>query len=361
MERSDAEERGAQSRSIRIGSRLVGEGEPVFVIAEAGINHNGSLDMARSLIDVAAEAGCDAVKFQKRSVSDILTREAYDKPYANGGNSFGRTYGEHRERLELRGEDYIVLRDYARERGILFMASAWDPLSAVFIDSLEVPAHKIGSPDLTNLPLCSRIAGFGKPVILSTGMSELWEVDAAVRTIRELNPDLLLMHCVSLYPTPFEELRLGCIPMLRERYGAIVGYSGHEQGWHAVLAAVALGARVVEKHITLSRSLKGGDHNFSLEPQELAAMVQQIRQTEAALVGNEKYLLPGEVPFRRKLGKSLTTRMPIPKGTALTPDMLTCKSPATGVSPLLFGRLIGRPVLHDLDADTVIRREDIAL
>lgn len=347
--------------SIQIGSRSVGEKEPVFVIAEAGVNHNGSVDLAKKLIDAAADAGCDAIKFQKRSVRELLSCGAYEKPYANGGHSYGRTYGEHREQMELSLEAYLALREHARGRGILFMASAWDHVSADFIDSLDVPAHKIGSPDLTNLPLCQHVASLGKPVILSTGMSHQWEVDAAVETVRRSNPALVLLHCVSIYPTRFEEARLGCIPGLRERYRLHVGYSGHEPGWHAVLAAVALGARVVEKHITLDRQMKGGDHCFSLEPQELRAMMQQVREVEAALAGSDKDLLPQEIPFRRKLGKSVTTRVAVSKGTTLTPEMLTCKSPATGVSPTMFERIIGKTVIRDIDADTVLRREDITL
>lgn len=349
------------STTIRIGNRSLGEGHPVFVIAEAGINHNGSLDTARRLIDAAANAGCDAVKFQKRHVRALLSRDAYDQPYANGGHSYGRTYGEHRERLELPAEAWWLLRDHARARGIALMASAWDLESADFVDSLGVPAHKIGSPDLTNLALCRRVAGFGRPVLLSTGMSDQWEVDRSVHAIREINPELVVLHCVSIYPAPYAELRLGCIPELRERYGLPVGYSGHELGRHAVTAAVALGARVIEKHITLDRSLKGGDHRFSLEPEELAAMVREVRELEAALGGGERRLLPEEVPFRRKLGKSVTTRVRVEKGTRLTAEMLTFKSPATGWSPLLLERLIGRPVVRDIAADRVIEQGDVAL
>jgi hypothetical protein len=192
--------------NIRIGDREVGEGRPVFVIAEAGINHNGSLDTAMSLVDAAADAGCDAVKFQKRTPRAMLSREAYDKPYKNGGNSYGRTYGQHRERLELGREEYFALHAHARNRGVLFMASAWDHPAVAFLELLDVPAHKIGSPDLTNLPLCAHIAALEKPVFLSTGMSEQWEVEAAVRVIHKLNPRLMLLHCVSMYPAPFEEL-----------------------------------------------------------------------------------------------------------------------------------------------------------
>ncbi len=344
---------------VRIGEKQIGPGHAAYVVAEAGINHNGSRDTALRLVDVAAEAGCDAVKFQKREIRSLLSREAYEAPYL-GRNSYGRNYGEHREKLELTPEDYSAIRDHARSRGLHFLASAWDSASASFVDSLGVPAHKIGSPDLTNLPLCAQIAAFDKPVLLSTGMSELWELDAAVRVLRDRNSRLVLLHCVSIYPAPHADLRLGCIPMLRERYDLPVGYSGHEPGWHAAIAAVALGACVIEKHFTLDRSMKGGDHGFSLEPAELRAMVAQIRETEAALVGQEKFLLAGEIPFRKKLGKSVTTRVRVPKGAVLTQDMLTCKSPATGLSPVLFHHLLGRRTKREIGPDTVIGKEDVA-
>jgi sialic acid synthase SpsE len=346
---------------VRIGERLVGKGHPVFVLAEAGINHNGSVDLARRLIDVAADAGCDAVKFQKRTVRALLSREAYERPYTNGGHSYGRTYGEHRERLELSEAQHTLLSNHARNRGIIYLASSWDHGSADFVDSLQVPAHKIGSPDLTNMPLCAHVAGFGKPVILSTGMSDPTEVGAAVRHIQKINDQLILLHCVSIYPTPPEDVRLGRMAVLRKRYDVPVGYSGHEMGWHAVIAAVTLGACLVEKHITLDRTMPGGDHVFSLEPKELHQMVVEIRETEAMLSRQDKPLLDAEIPYRLKLAKSVTTRISVSKGTMITADMLVCKSPATGVSPYQIDDLIGCRAKRDLEANAVIHREDIAL
>ncbi len=348
-------------QSILFEDREVGKECPAFIIAEAGINHNGRLDTALELIDAAAEAGCDAVKFQKRSVHALLSREAYEKPYDNRGHSYGATYGQHRERLELSHDDYRRLHHYARTRGITFMASPWDPESAEFVDELGVVAHKIGSPDLTNLDLCRQIAGYGKPVILSTGMADRWEVDAAVEVIGEINPQLILLHCVSIYPTPPEEIRLGNIRTLAERYGVPVGYSGHELGWHVVGAALALGACVIEKHITLDRTMTGGDHGFSLEPDELARMVQHVRETQAALSRSDKPLLDAERPFREKLAKSVTTRVPISKGTRITEDMLVYKCPATGVSPTRVLDLVGQTVSRDLEADTVVRTSDLSM
>ncbi|MCZ6666539.1 MAG: N-acetylneuraminate synthase family protein [Gammaproteobacteria bacterium] len=345
--------------AIRIANREIGRGNPVFVIAEAGNNHNGSIDVALRLIDEAAAAGCDAVKFQKRSVRALLSREAYDEPYDNRERSFGRTYGEHREFLELTDDEFATLRDHAAQRDIVFMASCWDEVSADFLENLDVPVHKIGSPDLTNLPLCRRVASFGKPVLLSTGMADESEVDAAVKTITAVNSQLVLLHCVSIYPTPPAEARLGRIARLRERYRLPVGYSGHERGWHILTAAVALGACVVEKHMTLDRTMVGSDHGFALEPADLASMVGQIREVEDALAKSDKQLLKAELPYRRRLGKSVATTRPIARGTILTADMLTCKSPATGLSPARIDSLIGAQAARDLDGDAIIQLDDV--
>jgi sialic acid synthase SpsE len=347
-------------RRIRLG-REIGNGAPVFIVAEVGINHQGSLKIAKRLIKVAVEAGADAVKFQKRCIKNILTREMYQRAYPNGGNTFGATYGEHREALELSEADFKELKRYAQKMGIIFFASAWDEESADMLERLDVPIYKIGSPDLTNLPLLRHIAKKGRPVILSTGMSEMWELEEAVQTIMQHNTQLALLHCVSAYPAEFEDLRLRCIPMLSERFGLPVGYSGHERGWLAAVAAVTLGACIIEKHITLDRRMKGSDHAFSLEPDELKEMVQNIRIIEKALNGCEKYLLSKEIPFREKLGKSLVTRCKIPKGTILQSDMLTCKSPARGISPLMFNKVIGSRIVCDLEDEAILTKEDIMM
>src|SRR3989304_931334 len=347
--------------SIKIGRRVVGDGERVFIIAEAGINHNGSLEIAKKLVDAAVDAGVDAIKFQKRDVKSMLTKSAYEKPYTNGGNSFGRTYGEHREKLELSEADFYELKRYADEKGIIFFASPWDEKSADLLDTLDVPVYKIGSPDLTNIPLCTYIAKKGKPIILSTGMSEMWEVEEAVKAITKYNSQLILMHCISMYPAPFEELRLNCINILQSKFGVPVGYSGHESGWVATIAAVSLGALVVEKHITFDRNMKGGDHKFSLEPLELKEMVTNIRNVERSLIGFDKYLLQGEIPFRQKLGKSIVLRKKVKKGTILKKDMLTCKSPAEGVSPMMIENIVGKPVTADLNEDDILHGSDLKL
>lgn len=344
-----------------IENRCVGAGEPVFIIAEIGINHQGSVEISKRLIDAAAAAGVDAVKFQKRDNKNLFTNDAYNAPYTNGGNSFGDTYGEHREHLELSAEDYVELKRYSREKGVIFFASAWDHESVDFLMDLGVPAMKIGSPDLTNIPLCIYIAKKKLPVILSTGMSEQWEIDMAVKKIRRYNDALAVLHCVSIYPAEFGDLNLGMIPRLMDRFGLPVGYSGHEMGWSAVIAAVAMGACVIEKHITLDRTMKGGDHRFSMEPDELREMVSQVRNVEKSLVSGDKCLMEKEIPFRRKLGKSVVARRPIEKDEVIRKEMLTCKCPATGISPTLFERIIGKKALKDISIDGVMGGDDVAV
>lgn len=348
-------------KRVKVGDRYIGEGEPVFIIAEIGLNHNGSAELARRLIDVAVNAGCDAVKFQKRSPRAMLTREFYESPYTNGGHSFGPTYGAHREALELSEDVYRQLKEYCDRRGILFFASAWDEGSADFLARLDVPLFKIGSPDLTNLPLCEHIAKMGKPIILSTGMSEMREVERAVETILRFNDQLILMHCVSIYPTPVEHVNLGCMRDLAERFGLPVGYSGHEHGIAIPVAAVAMGACAIEKHITLCRVLRGGDHKFSLEPDEVHALVRSIRAVEQALPSREKTVHPLELPARQKLAKSLTSAVRIPRGTVITREMLCCKSPGTGIPPTQIDQVVGRIALADIEEDCTIFPEQVGL
>lgn len=348
-------------KRVKVADRYVGEGEPVFIIAEIGLNHNGSPELAKKLIDVAVNAGCDAVKFQKRDPRAMLTREFYNTPYMNGGNSFGPTYGAHRDALELSEDVYWQMKEYCDRRGIMFFASAWDEGSADFLARMDVPVFKIGSPDLTNLPLCEHIAKMGKPIILSTGMSAMWEIERAVETIVRHNDRLILMHCVSIYPTPAEHVNLGCMKELAEYFGLPVGYSGHEHGIAIPVAAVAMGACAIEKHITLCRGLKGGDHKFSLEPDEVHALVRSVRAVEQALPSRDKTVHPKELPARQKLAKSLTSVGRIPKGTVIIREMLCCKSPGTGISPTQIDDVVGRVALVDIEEDCTILPEHVGL
>ena len=331
-------------KTIRIGTRLVGEGQPCYLVAEAGVNHNGDPALARRLVEVAARAGADAVKFQKHSVRDILIRAALEAPYVKP-NSLGATYGEHRERLELPEETYRELTDLCGKQNLTFLASPWDPKSADFLDELGVPAFKIASADVTNLPLVEHVARKGKPIIMSTGMSDMDEIADAVAAVRRHHDQLVLLQCTSAYPSDNADLNLRAIETLRRAFGAPVGYSGHERGLAPTEAAVALGACVVERHFTLDRTLPGPDHAASLEPRGLELLIRNIRNIEAALGSPEKRLLPSERPVRERLAKSVAAAD------------LAVKGPGTGISPRHLARLVGVVARRDVAADTLLPTE----
>jgi sialic acid synthase SpsE len=338
---------------VYIGDRPVGDGEPCYVVAEAGVNHDGRLDRAMRLVEAAADAGADAVKFQKRTVRDLLVREALSRPY-DSPQALGATYGEHRERLELSEEAYRALIALARRRGIALFASAWDVGSADFLCDAGVPAVKIASADVTNLPLVEHIARRKVPVIVSTGMSTMDEIADAVAAVRVYHDALILLQCTSLYPCESDEVHLRVMARLRRAFRVPVGYSGHERGLAVTGAAVALGAVLVERHLTLDRTARGPDHAASLEPDDFRRLVRDIRDIEAALGSPRKRVLPREWPVRRRLGKSVVAACPIPAGATITRAMLAVKGPGTGISPRLLGRLVGTVAPWDIPADTVI-------
>lgn len=345
-------------KEVRIGSKIVGGDYPTFVIAEAGINHQGDVVTARRLVDVAVEAGADAVKFQKRKVERILTREGLEHPYENP-NSFGKTYGEHKRALELSESDYRELKRYADKKGIIFLASGWDEESVSFLEKLGVPAFKMASADLTNLPLLEYTAEKGKPMIISTGMANMEDVEGAFNVVSQYNDQIILLQCTSTYPSKFEDINLLVIPLLRERFGTIVGYSGHELGIAVPVAAVALGAKVIERHFTLDRTMKGGDHAASLEPQGLCKMVRDIRVVGRAFGSAEKRIHPNEVPVREKLAKSIVSSVRIRKGAVVSRKMLTTKGPGTGISPRFINDVVGREAARNIEEDVVILPEYI--
>jgi sialic acid synthase SpsE len=325
-------------------------------VAEAGVNHNGRLDLAKRLVEAAVDAGADAVKFQKRSVDDLLIADALDRPY-DSPTALGATYREHRERLELSDHAFRELTAFARQAGIVLFASAWDARSADFVDTLGVPAFKIASADVTNLPLIEHIARKEKPIIMSTGMSTLEEVGDAVATVRRHHDRLVLLQCTSIYPCRSDELHLRVMETLRRTFQVPVGYSGHDHGLVPTAAAVALGAVLVERHLTLDRAMRGPDHAASLEPRDFRLLVRNIREIEAALGSAEKRILDGEWPGRRRLAKSVAAACAIPAGTTIRSEMLTVKGPGTGISPRFLARLVGVVSRRDIAVDTLIPPE----
>ena len=340
---------------VQIGDHLVGEDAPCYIVAEIGLNHNGDIDIARKLIQEAAMVGADAVKLQKRTIQDVLIKEYLEKPYT-GYNSYGATYGEHRQALELPDEAWPELRDLSDVEGMDFFASPWDNKSVDFLDDLKVPAFKMASGDLTNLPLLRHVAAKGRTVILSTGMSTLDEIEEAVASITEINPQLVLLHCVSTYPFDDQLANLRMITVLQERFPqAVIGYSGHEKSGHIIsVVAAALGAKMVERHFTLDRTMKGPDHAASLEPHGFGLVVDNIRKMEAALGTGEKRILESEIPIRDKLAKSVVSKRDIKSGSVITVDMLMVKSPGTGIQPKHLNDLCGRIAMGDILMDTLL-------
>ena len=281
---------------VKIGGAMVGDGNPCFVIAEIGINHNGDLAIAKRLIDVAVEAGCNAVKFQKRSVDVVYTAEELARPREN---PFGPTNGDLKRGLELGLEQYREIDRYCAEKGILWGASCWDEGSVDFIEQFGVAFHKVASACLTDDNLLKHIRSKGRPMILATGMSNLDQIDHAVRMVGKQN--LILLHSCSTYPAYYEELNLRVIPVLRQQFGVPVGYSGHETGIPSSVAAVAMGACIIERHITLDRSMWGSDQAASLEPNGVTRLCRDIRLVETSMGDGVKRILDREVPIMQKL------------------------------------------------------------
>jgi N-acetylneuraminate synthase len=281
---------------VRLGSKMVGPGKPCYLIAEIGINHNGDIDLAKKLISVAVGAGCDAVKFQKRTIDVVYSAEELAKPRES---PFGTTNGDLKRGLEFEFEEYQEIDRYCREVKIDWFASCWDEASVDVIAHFSVPCFKIASASLTDDNLLRHTRAVGKPIILSTGMSTIEEVDHAVEVLGK--KDLILLHACSTYPAYYEELNLRVIDLLRERYGTPVGYSGHETGLPSSVAAAVMGACVIERHVTLDRSMWGSDHAASLEPNGITRLVRDVRLIEKSMGDGVKRVLEREQPIIKKL------------------------------------------------------------
>ncbi len=344
---------------IKIGDRLIGDGHPTYIIAEIGVNHNGFLNLAMKLIDVAVDAGVDAVKFQKRDLDSL-----YGKKYLDNANAGEKTLNyllPILQRVELSEKDYDDIVNYCHEKEITFLCSAFDANSADFIDSLGVPAFKVASADLTNLPLLDHLIKKKKPLILSTGMSSMEEVEFTVNFLKEKGAEFALLHCNSTYPAAFEDINLRFMDQLHH-FDVPVGYSGHERGIAISTVASALGASIIERHLTLDRTMDGPDHAASLEPQGFAKMVRDIRQVSEALgTGEEKFISRGEILNREVLGKSLVAMRQIQKGETITSEMITVKGPALGLSPQKFHDLLGRKAERDIQADEPFLDRDLGI
>ena len=328
-----------------------------LIIAEAGVNHNGDLSMAKELVAAAAKAGADLVKFQSFITGRSISRAAPKADYQIGATDPGESQYDMVRKLELSRADHDELILECERCGIGFFSTAFDEVSFDMLVELGMEQFKIPSGEITNLPFLRYIAKAGKPIILSTGMANLGDIEAAIAVIEEAGvgrEKITVLHCTTEYPTPMSEVNLRAMQSIEQAFGVTVGYSDHTRGIEVASAAVALGARVIEKHFTLDRNLPGPDHQASLEPHELAAMVAAIRNIEMALGDGVKRLTPSEVRNKPIVRKSLVASRPIQAGELFTVDNLTAKRPGSGVSPMLWDSVIGRPASRSFAADELI-------
>jgi len=344
-------------RKLTIDGKVIQDDGNCYVIAEIGHNHQGKLETAKEMFKVAKESGADAVKLQKRNNRELFTTAGYEKPYDNP-NSYGATYGEHREYLEFGGIEYKELMDYAKEIGVTFFSTAFDFSSADFLAKLDMPAYKIASGDLKNIPLLTHIAEFQKPMILSTGGGTMDDVNRAYDAIMPINQQLSILQCTAGYPAEFSELNLAVITTFRERFpNIVIGLSSHDNGIAMAVAAYMLGARIVEKHFTLNHTWKGTDHAFSLEPIGFRKMVRDLERVKVAIGDGVKQTYDSEKNPIIKMGKKLVAARDLPAGCTIRREDIALKSPGDGLPPYELDKVIGRVTRRELKEDEDITYE----
>ena len=338
---------------VNINNRSIGDGEPVFIIAEAGINHNGDMEKAKALIDAAAKAGADAIKFQTHLPEEEMLNLEVTAGYV-GESLFGLL-----KRMELSRDNHVELMNYAKERGIMFLSTPFSRAAADMLDGLGVPAFKIGSGEATNIPLLVHIAKKGKPMIISTGMTELEEIEESINAVRKYNNQIILNQCTSTYPTKYEDVRLKAIPIMKEKFGVPTGLSDHSEGIYTALAAVTLGACMIEKHFTISRDWPGPDQKASIEPHELAELVKGVRAIEKTMKSSEKKVIADEVPVQKMARESVVSIKDIPEGSVITEEMVWVKRPGTGIPAKYFHNVVGKRARMTIKSDSLISWEDL--
>lgn len=341
-------------KNIKIGNKIIGEDHPCFIIAEAGVNHNGDLNIAKKLVDIAAEANADAVKFQTFKAEGVVTTNTEVAEYIK--NNLGKSVNQLKllKSLELDFNDFKTIKNYCDERGIIFLST---PHSFDAIDFLEdlIPAYKFGSGDLNNFPALKHAAKKNKPMILGTGMAYMKEVKEAVEIIKAAgNDQIILLHCTTNYPCSLDDVNLRAMLSMKKETNCLVGYSDHTIGILVPIIAVSLGACVIEKHITLDKNLLGPDHKASIEPDELKELVKSIRAVEKSFGSFEKLPVESEKKILEVARKSIVAVKDIPKGTIITENMLTLKRPGTGLEPRYWDEIIGKKAIRIIHKDEMI-------
>jgi N,N'-diacetyllegionaminate synthase len=343
------------SKEIKIGNSIINAGSSTFIIAEAGVNHGGDMDLAKQLIDIAKEAGVDAVKFQAFRTENLILDNVEKAPYQQETTEKTESQFEMLKKLELANDQYTELKDYCEQKGILFLITPFDEGSLEELEEVGVEAYKIASTDTTNLPFLKKVAKTGKPLILSTGMCYLDEVQAALEEIHPYNKDVVLLQCTANYPIKNEEANLNIINTFRNHFDVILGYSDHSVGIGAAPYAVPMGAKVVEKHFTIDKAADGPDHLASLDPHELKEFVEQVRIIETYMGGTVKEPTASEANTRQSLQKCLVAAVEIPAGTLFTEDNIVAKrTGGKGISPIKYKEIVGKPAAKTFEKNEII-------
>ncbi len=347
---------------FKIKNRFIGEHHPIFFIAEAGVNHNGSLELGMKLVDIAVEAGADAVKFQTFKAENMTTptspKSSYHIETTGGDNK--QSWFQLLKTQEISRKMHIDLIQYCKKKGIIFLSTPYDEESADLLYDLDIPLFKIASTDTSNTPFLSYIAKKDRPMIISTAMATMKEVEDAVKTIKKEGlEDYAILQCTGNYPSLLSDSNLRVMQTYKSKFNCIVGYSDHTPEYINPIAATAMGAKIYEKHITIDKSLPGPDHRMSLDPIELSKTIEMIRKTEISLGSEEKKVLKEEEENRIKLRKSVVSNINIPKGSILEKHMLSIKRPGHGIKPSNFDDIIGKKTSRNILKDSVIVQDDL--
>ena len=337
---------------IKVGDKFIGDGYPCFIIAEAGVNHNGDVSLAKEMVDKAVEAGVDAIKFQTFKSEKLVTKYASMAKYQKENIGEEDSQFNMLKKLELSFEEFIELKDYCNDKSIIFMSTPFDIDSAEFLNSMGMEAFKISSGDLTNIPMLEYIANFNKPIILSSGMSVIGEIEDALISLRNRGVEnVAVLHCTSNYPAPLDSVNLKAMNTIKNTFNILGGYSDHTRGITIPIAAAALGANIIEKHFTLDKSMEGPDHKASLDPQELKAMVEEIRKVESSLGNGIKMFNESEIDTMRVARKSIVAARDIKSGETIKLQDLDYKRPGNGLSPKYYKEIIGKKAKRDIKID----------
>ncbi|MBN1941095.1 MAG: N-acetylneuraminate synthase [Candidatus Diapherotrites archaeon] len=339
-------------KTLNIGNRGIGTGKPVFVIAEIGINHNGDIELAKKMIDAAQKAGASAVKFQTHIPEKEMLKNGFSAGYV------GESLFDLLKRVELSKNDHLILKEHAEKNCIIFLSTPFSREAADMLGEIGVHAFKVGSGELTNIPLLKHIASKGKPMIISTGMSNLEEIRETIEELKKINPKIVILHCTSDYPTKYENVNLKVIETLQREFELPVGLSDHSAGIYTALAAVALGACVIEKHFTLDRSLPGPDQSASINPTELEELVKGVKAVEKAL-GEEKKVTETEKEVQKMARESVVAVKEIRKGEKIDEDSVWVKRPGIGIPAKELEKVIGKIAVRDIKKDSLIKWDDL--